>query len=58
MGGLCRLKDYALQQNFVGSDWCVQKFITHLEIAYIEAYYYVVKCQNGKEIVSHEVSTV
>ena len=47
-----------IQQNLVGSDWCVQKFITHLEIAYIEVHCYVVKCQNGKKIVSHEVSTI
>ena len=47
-----------VQQNLMGSDLCVQKFITHLKIPYLEVYCYVVKCQNGKKIVSHEVSTI
>ena len=33
---------FVIQQDLMGSDWWVQKFIAHLEIAYLKVYCYVV----------------
>ena len=55
---IVKISGIVLRQNLLGSDWCVQKFITHLKIAYLKVYCYEVQLQNFRKIVSHEVSAM